>query len=156
MRQFLMLVGVAAVAGAMYVAAASGSQQSAGPTAKQFNALKKQVATLSKTLKLVKATAVDADGFVRSCLLSTNSGVVGASQDGSTTVGQPGYVFGTTAEVTAGTESVRTALYPTVSGVIPQAYLQAVDPNCVSSSALRQHTSHSGSSRLQLRAEHSH
>lgn len=51
MRQFLMLVGVAAVAGAMYVAAASGSQQSTGPTAKQFKALKAQVATLSKKLK---------------------------------------------------------------------------------------------------------
>jgi hypothetical protein len=51
MKQFLMLVGVAAVAGAMYVAAASGSQQSAGPTAKQFKALKTQVAALSKKLK---------------------------------------------------------------------------------------------------------
>jgi len=51
MRQFLMLVGVAAVAGAMYVAAASGSQQSTGPTAKQFKALKAQVATLSKKVK---------------------------------------------------------------------------------------------------------
>jgi hypothetical protein len=51
MRQFLMLLGVAAVAGAMYVAAASGSQRSAGPTAKQFKALKTQVAALSKRLK---------------------------------------------------------------------------------------------------------
>lgn len=51
MKRFLMLVGVAAVAGAMYVAAASGSQQSSGPTAKQFKALKTQVAALSKKLK---------------------------------------------------------------------------------------------------------
>jgi hypothetical protein len=51
MKRFLMFVGVAAVAGAMYVAAASGSQQSSGPTAKQFKALKTQVAALSKKLK---------------------------------------------------------------------------------------------------------
>jgi hypothetical protein len=51
MRRFLMLAAFAAVAAAMYVAAASGSQQSRGPTAKQFKALKTQVATLSKKLK---------------------------------------------------------------------------------------------------------
>jgi hypothetical protein len=51
MKRFLMLVGVAVVAAAMYVAASPASQQSAGPTAKQFNALKKQVAALSKTVK---------------------------------------------------------------------------------------------------------
>jgi len=44
----LALVGVAAVAGAMYAASASGSPQSAGSTAKQIAALKKQVAALSK------------------------------------------------------------------------------------------------------------
>lgn len=55
MKRFLMLVGVAAVAAAMYVAAAPGSQQAAGPTAKQFKALKKQVASLSKSVKVLKA-----------------------------------------------------------------------------------------------------
>ena len=63
MKRFLMLVGVAVVAAAMYVAAGTASQQSAGVTAKQFAALKKQVASLSKTLKTVKAEAADADGF---------------------------------------------------------------------------------------------
>jgi outer membrane murein-binding lipoprotein Lpp len=51
MKRFLMLVAVAAVAGAMYVAASPASQQSSGPTAKQFKALKAQVAALSKKLK---------------------------------------------------------------------------------------------------------
>jgi outer membrane murein-binding lipoprotein Lpp len=51
MRRILMLVGVAVVAGAMYVAAAPGGQKSAGPTAKQFKALKAQVAALSKKVK---------------------------------------------------------------------------------------------------------
>ena len=40
MKRFLMLVGVAVVAAAMYVAASPASQQSRGPTLKQFNALK--------------------------------------------------------------------------------------------------------------------
>jgi hypothetical protein len=51
MKRFLMLVGVAVVAGAMYVAASPASQQAKAPTAKQFNALKKQVGTLTKSLK---------------------------------------------------------------------------------------------------------
>ena len=46
-----MLVGVAVVAGAMYVAASPASRQAAAPSARQFAALKKQVAGLSKTLK---------------------------------------------------------------------------------------------------------
>jgi hypothetical protein len=54
MKRFLMLVGVAVVAAAMYVAASPASQQAKGPTARQFNALKKQVASLSKTVKAEK------------------------------------------------------------------------------------------------------
>jgi hypothetical protein len=57
MKRFLMLVGVAVVAAAMYVAAAPGSQQASGPTAKQFKALKAQVTTLRKTVKAVKTLA---------------------------------------------------------------------------------------------------
>ena len=61
MARFLMLLGVAAVAGAMYVAAASGSQQSAGVTTKQFQALKKQVATLNTTVKALTGVLVACD-----------------------------------------------------------------------------------------------
>jgi outer membrane murein-binding lipoprotein Lpp len=57
MKRFLMLVAVAAVAGAMYVAASPASQQAKGPTAKQFKALKAQVASLSKTVKQLKTFA---------------------------------------------------------------------------------------------------
>jgi hypothetical protein len=59
MKRFLMLVGVAAVAGAMYVAASPASQQSRGPTLAQFNALKKQVASLSKSEKALKKLVKD-------------------------------------------------------------------------------------------------
>ena len=61
MKRFLMLVGVAVVAAAMYVAASPASQQAKGPTAKQFKALKNQVASLSKTVKGLK-TVVTAEG----------------------------------------------------------------------------------------------
>ena len=61
MKRFLMLVGVAVVAAAMYVAASPAIQQSKGPTAKQFKALKAQVASLSKTVKAVKTLVLDSE-----------------------------------------------------------------------------------------------
>jgi hypothetical protein len=63
MKRFLMLVGVAVVAAAMYVAASPASQQAKGPTAKQFKALKKQVTALGHTVKGLK-TAVAAEAKV--------------------------------------------------------------------------------------------
>ena len=51
MNRFLMLVGVAVVAAAMYVAASPASQQSKGPSEKQFLALKKTVTAQGKKLK---------------------------------------------------------------------------------------------------------
>ena len=54
MKRFLTLIAVTAVAGAMYVAAAPGSRQALPPTAAQFAALKKQVASLGKKLKALK------------------------------------------------------------------------------------------------------
>ena len=159
MKRFLMLVGVAVVAAAMYVAAAPGSQQKAkGPTAKQFNALKKQVATLSKTLKTVKAEAADADGFVETCLLSTGSGVAPVNQFGTTT---DGFLFGPPQTATGGavTATTRTALDVDSSTPFTGAYLQAVDPTCItssSSSATVHAQARSGSRHLPLLAERSH
>jgi hypothetical protein len=68
MKRFLMLVGVAVVAAAMYVAAAPGSQQAKGPSAKQFSTLKKQVATLSKTVKTVKTVATAEAKLLTDCV----------------------------------------------------------------------------------------
>ena len=76
MRRFLMLMGVAAVAGAMYVAAASGSQQSSGPTAKQFKALKTQVAALSKKLKTTQTNLNTLAFAYVHCSLPVERGVV--------------------------------------------------------------------------------
>lgn len=153
MKRFLMLVGVAVVAAAMYVAAAPGSQQAKGPTARQFNALKKEVTSLNKTLKTVKAEAADADGFIRSCLLTTNSGVAAVNQFGTNTPGGTGFLFGT---VAGGPTSVRTALdVDATTTNFTGAYLQAVDPVCVTSTGAAARSLRSGGARLPLLAERS-
>jgi hypothetical protein len=149
MKRFLMLVGVAAVAAAMYVAASPASQQSRGPTLKQFSALKKQVATLNKTLKAVKSEADAAVGIIGACYLHQNSdGTVGfnfmpVSQRGTSSAG---YLFGT-----AGVDAPTTALDEVASS--PQAYLQEMDPQCATVAALRHGAIRSGSSRVQHWAE---
>ena len=56
MKRFVLVLALVAVSGATYVATAPGSQ-TAGPTAAQFKALKKQVAGLKKQVGLVKAVA---------------------------------------------------------------------------------------------------
>jgi hypothetical protein len=84
MSRFLMLVGVAAVAGAMYVAAASGSHQSAGPTAKQFKALKTEVAVLSKKLK---TTQNNLNGLATAYVHCSLPSEFGIGQKGGSTFG---------------------------------------------------------------------
>jgi len=152
MKRFLMLVGVAVVAAAMYVAASPASQQSRGPTLKQFNALKKQVTTLNKKLKAVTSEADAAVGIIGACYLHQNSdGTVGfnfmpVSQFGNST---QGFLFGTAGTATGST--ARTAL--DVAASSPQAYLQEMDPQCATVSALRHGAIRSGSSRVQHWAE---
>jgi hypothetical protein len=75
MTRFLMLVAVAAVAGAMYVAAATGSQRAVPPSGKQFSALKKQVTRLKKSLGAlkkdegnVKALSAAEAGLLEACV----------------------------------------------------------------------------------------
>ena len=67
MKRFLMLVGVGVVAAAMYVAAGTASQQSRGPTMKQFKALKAQVAAQGKKLKAVTNLAVAEGELLVAC-----------------------------------------------------------------------------------------
>lgn len=101
MARLLMLLGVAAVAGAMYVATASGSQQSAGVTAKQFQALKQQVATLKATVKVLKNAVIADTGVLVAC----DAHAVPISQFGDALDGTYGYHYlqpdGTTEIVTS-------------------------------------------------------
>lgn len=131
MKRFLMFVGVAVVAAAMYVAASPASQQSKVPTEKQFLALKKQVATLSKTLKTVKAEAVEADGFLRACIASANAGIVPVNQFGASA---NGFVFGPPDNTSAKTARTALDLDPSAT---PGALLIAIDPTCVQTNGLR-------------------
>jgi hypothetical protein len=150
MKRFLMLVGVAVVAAAMYVAASPASQQSTGPSEKQFLALEKKVTAQGKTLKAVKSEANAAAGFIASCLASSNSGVLPINE-----FGDPAGTFGY--QYTAnGTDIVdRTALDVDQSSPFQGVYIQGVDPACVTS-ALRHGQTHSGAGHLTLRAERAH
>lgn len=100
MKRFLMLVGIAVLAAAAYVAAAPGSQQ-AGPTAKQFAALKKQVASLSKTVKSVK-TLAQAEGQLLVDCTANGAIPVGQFGDGNQAPTQ-GYEYSLDATADAAT-----------------------------------------------------
>jgi len=149
MKRFLMLVAVAAVAGAMYVAASPASPQSSGPTLKQFKALKAQVATLSKNLKSTKLEADVALGIIADCYLTVgtstaNTNGLGVSQFGNSTTG---YLFGNSVG-----SNPRAALDVAPSG--PQYYLQEVTPDCVAGNLLGHRAVHSDLSRLERLAAH--
>jgi hypothetical protein len=151
MKRFLMLVGVAVVAAAMYVAAGTASQQSKGVSVAKFNALEKKVTTLSKTLKQVKAAAADADGFIRSCLLSANGGVLPINQ-----FGDPAGTFGY--QYYDGTQTIdTTALDLDLSSPFQGVYLQGVDSACVGSPAGHRLAARTGAGHLSLlQGERSH
>ena len=67
MTRFLLALALVAVAGATYVATAPGSQ-TAGPTAAQFKALKKQVSKLQKDEAKVKNLAVAEAKLLSDCM----------------------------------------------------------------------------------------
>ncbi|HLX33540.1 MAG TPA: hypothetical protein VKR79_12375 [Gaiellaceae bacterium] len=69
MNRFFTVLAFAAVAGVMYVAAASGSHQVAAPTAKEFKALQRQVTSLSTQLAALKKD----EGVVKSLALGEAS-----------------------------------------------------------------------------------
>jgi hypothetical protein len=148
MKRFLMLVGVAVVAAAMYVAASPASQQSRGPTLKQFNALKKQVATLNKNLKNTKLEADAALGVIADCYLTigastANVNGLGVSQIGDTS---SGFLFGDSSASTP-----RSALDVVSSS--PTYYLQEVTPACVAGNLLKHRAVRNDLSRLHHWAE---
>jgi hypothetical protein len=105
MKRFLTLLAVAAIAGAMYVAAAPGGLRSAGPTAKQFKALKASVTKLQKQVKTLKTEAGAALAIEELCIMHAP---VGVSQLGTST---SGYLFGPPQTTpTASTASATSAL----------------------------------------------
>jgi hypothetical protein len=92
MKRFLMLLAVAAIAGVMYVAAAPGSALHAGPTARQFAALKKQVVALQKKVKTLQTDTNVVGTVVFHCMLHS---VIGVDQKGDP-AGTFGFQYTTT------------------------------------------------------------
>ena len=114
MKRFVMLAGVAVVAGAMYVAAAPGSGQATAPTARQFAALKKHVANLSTTLKALKKD----EGNVKTLAVAEAEVLVACAQTavpvdqfGDGTNHTEGYRYTTSANIgTPASDTLDTAL----------------------------------------------
>jgi hypothetical protein len=129
MNRFLILVGVAVVAAAMYVAASPASQQSKFASEKQVLALQKKVTILSNQLKkTVKPEADFSATYILTCLSSVSGNTLTinslpVSQRGSVA---SGYLFGT-----SGSSAPTTAL--DVDMATPTAVLQEFDPSCLGS-----------------------
>lgn len=152
MKQFLMLVGVAEVAGAMYVAGASGSQQTKFAPEAQVVALQKKVKAL--TNKINKTVAPEANaviGIIADCYLTIGSSTATANGLGVSQLGSTngfGYLWGNSQA-----SSPTTALDVVTSA--PHHYVQEVTPNCVGGNLLRHSAVRSGNSLLQRWAKHS-
>ncbi|HEY2310910.1 MAG TPA: hypothetical protein VGH46_07335 [Gaiellaceae bacterium] len=149
MQRFLIFVGVAVVAAAMYVAASPASQraqQAKGPSAKQFSALKKQVAALKKDETAVKKLTIALADIVGGCYLDSKGNLITlpVSQVGTTTLG---FLFGAPGTPPA-SATARTAL--DINAASPTADLQEVNPTCLSASGLKHGTGRSGVTRLRL------
>jgi hypothetical protein len=151
MQRFLIFVGVAVVAAAMYVAASPASQQAKGPSAKQFKALQKQVAALKKDETSVKKLTVALAEIVGGCYLDSSSNLLTlpVSDFGTAT---SGFVFGPP-NSTAG-QIARSAL--DVNPSSPSENLQEVNTTCLSSSGLKHGTGRGGVTRLRLWAARTH
>jgi hypothetical protein len=109
MKGFALLVGAIAGAALLYVTTAVGGQQ-AGPSRAEFNALKKQVATLKKDDVLVKTV-------LNTCF---QAAVPAASF--------PGYEY----RAADGTTVIATALDIAQTGETPSVYLLDVGQACAS------------------------
>jgi len=154
MKRFLMLVGVAVIAAAMYVAASPASQQSSGPTEKQFLALQKKVAAQAKTLKIVKGEAQAAVGFIATCLVSQSAGALPTSEFGG--INAQAGLFGYSYTPSQGAQPVLTTALDIDGSASPQGFLQIVDSSCVNTTGLRHRLTHTGNGFSLARPERLH
>jgi hypothetical protein len=111
MKRVLMVIALAAVATATYVATATGAQQARGPTARQFKALKSQVARLTTGFKVVKALAV-ADTVVLLDCMSTSVPIKQFGNGADGFAGTTGYSY-TDPAANGGTPYLKPAYAPT-------------------------------------------
>lgn len=124
MKRFFMLVAVAVVASAMYVAVSPASPQSTATTARQLASLQKKVAKMSKVLKTVQRQAQYARDYVHDCLRSTNAGAMPVSEFGDAVNHTHGYQY------FDGTSTSYTTALDIDTGSTPGAFLQKVYRGC--------------------------
>jgi hypothetical protein len=160
MKRFLVLVAVATVAGAMYVAAAPGSQRSTVPTTKQFAALKKQVAVLSKKLKALKTdeakvkTLAVAEGQL---LLACAKSAIPIDQFGDSVNQTQGYRYAPAGKAAPTTSDVlTTALDVAATTDTGAGYFMIGDSSCSAqfSSATLRHAAAKAGVRLPQASSH--
>jgi hypothetical protein len=106
MKRVLMVAVLGAVAAATYVATAPGAQQ-AGPTARQFKALKAQVVRLQKDEGKVKKLALTMDQLLTDCMAT--SAPIDDFGDFVNNPAQFGYTY-TDPAINSGTPFLTTAL----------------------------------------------
>jgi hypothetical protein len=141
MKRFLMLVGVAVVAAAMYVAAGSASQQSKGVTQKQFKALSKKVTAQGKTIKQLTQFA----GLEATLIVDCVQAAVPIDQFGDNTAAQTeGYDY---SQPSGLGDFFTTALDVSDSSDTGALYITGGDASCgqlVNSTALRRAAAKAG------------
>jgi hypothetical protein len=123
MKRFVFVLALVAVAGATYVATASPSSQTAGPTNAQFQALKTQVFTLKTKVTALTNTVTTDNAFIATCLAA--AGTFPVSQ-----YGDPSGTFGYSFSNDGFTNFYTTGLDVTGSGDPVGAYIQTVAPGC--------------------------
>ena len=149
MTRFLALLAVAAVAGAMYVAAAPGGLQSAGPTQAQFKALKARVANLQTLVGRVKKES-DVEAVVLTQCLMHHVQAVDDYGDGAN--GTSGYSY-TDPQQNSGQPFLTTALdLAPSSETSSQFYFLRVNPTCAS--VINSQTGSAPPSSTSSRAQH--
>jgi hypothetical protein len=114
MSRFLITLAAVVVAGAMYVAAAPGSQQ-AGPSAAQFKALKKEVGKLQKQVKSANDGVNLLADVTFTCMLHQTVGVAQRGDAGGTfgyTYTDPNPIFTTALDLSNAPTSTLLTLNP--------------------------------------------
>ncbi|HXY85828.1 MAG TPA: hypothetical protein VEH52_10130 [Gaiellaceae bacterium] len=122
MKRLLVLAVTAAIAVGVYAATAGGGQQAVTP--KQFAALKKQVVTLQKDVKVLEASIA--------CI----------NPVGVTSFGDPvGQTAGYHYKQPDGSEIITSALDLTGPGETASAIMATIDPTCLQSAYRLRHLS---------------
>ena len=153
MKKLLLLVGVAVVAAAMYVAASPASRPSAYASQKEVVALQKKVAALNKSLKTVRTAANAAVGFIGTCFLTISGKNASETTFPVSQFGTAGDGFLYGSPNAGGAAPVARSALDYDPSQAARAHLQMVNVVCGTGTPLSHRAVRSGSSRLLRWAE---